>query len=114
MTKVILRKDRKFFLVVLLIISTFASGCESRELTSESYKFGKEVGSNWRDLANEFEVFSSWIEDETGEQAVIPDVEKESACRALWIAIGWPKFGLKNMAENRTDFVDGCLTIIGS
>lgn len=100
--------------LILSVITAFSTGCESRELTSEAFKFGKETGSKWRDLANEFEVFSTWIQDETGEKTEIPDVEKTSACRALWIAIGWPKFGLKNMAENRQDFVDGCLKTIGN
>jgi hypothetical protein len=98
---------------ILLIVTMFSAGCESREFTSEAFKFGEETGSKWRDLANEFEVFSTWIEEGTGENTEIPEVEKTSACRAMWIAIGWPKFGLKNMDENRTDFVDGCLSTIG-
>lgn len=109
-----LRRNWLCLSLTLAVITVFSAGCESRELTSEAFKFGKETGSKWRDLANEFEVFSTWIQDETGEKTEIPDVEKTSACRALWIAIGWPKFGLKNMAENRNDFVDGCLTTIGS
>lgn len=100
--------------ILFLVTSTLASSCGPRELTSEAYKFGKDTGAKWRDLADEFEVFSTWIQGETGEEVSIPDVEKKSACRAMWIAIGWPKFGLKDMSENRTDFIDGCLTTIGN
>ena len=108
-----LKKRKVGAISLFLAISFLVSSCGPRELTSEAYKFGKETGSKWRDLANEFEVFATWFEVETGEEVSIPDVEKKAACRAMWIAIGWQKFGLKNMSENRTDFVDGCLTTIG-
>lgn len=113
--KVDLMSKRNIGLIVLFLsISILTTSCGPRELTSEAYKFGKDTGAKWRDLADEFEVFSTWIQDETGEEVSVPDVEKKSACRAMWIAIGWPKFGLKDMSENRTDFVDGCLTTIGN
>ena len=99
---------------VLAALSLSLSACSTKSLTSEAYRFGKETGSNWRELSAEIEALSNWANEESGQSLEIPDVEKESACKAMWILIGWPKFGLKNMSENRSDFVEGCVTTIGS
>ena len=106
------QKGRIFILVSIFIL--LLSSCSTKELTSEAYRFGKETGSKWRDLTAEVEALSTWASDSTGEQVEIPEVEKESACKAMWILIGWPKFGLNDMAENRENFVEGCLTTVGS
>jgi hypothetical protein len=99
---------------MFLVLALLLSSCSTRELTSESYKFGKETGANWRELTSEIDVVSAWVGVESGETIEIPEVEKETACKAMWLIIGWPKFGLKDMAENRENFVDGCITTIGS
>lgn len=96
------------------VLSFLLASCSAKELTSEAYRFGKETGSKWRELSTEVEALSSWVSESSGESLEIPEVEKESACKAMWILIGWPKFGLKDMSENRENFVEGCLTTIGS
>ena len=101
-------------LALFVVIALLLSSCSSKEFTSESYRFGKEIGSSWRELTGEIEALSSWAGAESGESLEIPQVEKESACKAMWLIIGWPKFGLKDMAKNRGNFVDGCITTIGS
>lgn len=106
------RKSRS--LILISIFTLLLSSCSTKGLTSEAYRFGKETGSKWRELTSEVEALSTWASDSTGEEVEIPEVEKESACKAMWILIGWPKFGLKNMAENRENFVEGCVTTIGS
>ena len=109
------QKNRTFrFISLLLSCALSVSSCSTKELTSEAYRFGKETGTKWRELASEIEALSSWAGEESGESLKIPEVEKESACKAMWLIIGWPKFGLKDMAENRENFVEGCLTTIGS
>lgn len=99
---------------LFVVIALLLSSCSTKELTSESYRFGKETGTNWRELTSEIEAITSWVDAQSGESLEIPDVEKESACKAMWLIIGWPKFGLKDMAKNRENFVDGCITTIGS
>ena len=99
---------------LVIAICLTLSSCSAKQLTSEAYRFGKETGTNWRELSAEIEALSNWANEESGQSLEIPDVEKESACKAMWILIGWPKFGLKNMSENRSDFVEGCVTTIGS
>ena len=106
--------SKTFIVPIFLVLALLLSSCSTRELTSESYKFGKETGTNWRELTSEIDVISSWVGAESGETIEIPEVEKEIACKAMWLIIGWPKFGLKDMAENRENFVDGCITTIGS
>ena len=109
------QKNRTFqFISLLLSCALIVSSCSTKELTSEAYRFGKETGTKWRELTSEIEALSSWAGEESGESLEIPEVEKESACKAMWLIIGWPKFGLKDMAENRENFVEGCLTTIGS
>lgn len=109
------KKFSKSSIVCLfVVIALLLSSCSTKELTSESYRFGKETGTNWRELTSEIEEITSWVDAQSGESLEIPDVEKESACKAMWLIIGWPKFGLKDMAENRENFVDGCITTIGS
>jgi len=106
--------SKTFLVPIFLVLALLLSSCSTRELTSESYRFGKETGTNWRELTSEIEAISAWAGEATGESLEIPEVEKESACKAMWLIIGWPKFGLKDMAENRENFVDGCITTIGS
>lgn len=99
--------------IVLLIFVLLLTACDTRQLTSDAYSLGKETGTTWRELSTEIEVISSWA-TEAGETVEIPEVEKEKACQAMWLIVGWPQFGLENMAKNRTDFIDGCMTTIGS
>jgi hypothetical protein len=101
-------------ILVFLISSLLLSSCSAKELTSEAYRFGKETGEKWRDLSSEIESLSSWANEESDGSIEIPAIERESACKAMWLIIGWPEFGLKNMSENRKDFVEGCLKTIGS
>jgi len=109
------KKSSKTSMVLIFVVIAFLlSSCSTRELTSESYRFGKETGANWQELSSEVEAISSWVGEASGDSLEIPEVEKESACQAMWLIIGWPKFGLKDMAENRENFVDGCITTIGS
>ena len=111
----LVRRHRVVLSIFSLLISTLLlSSCSTKELTSEAYRFGKETGATWRDLSSEIEVISFWAEEDSGESFEIPEVEKESACRAMWLIIGWPTFGLENMSENRENFVEGCMTTVGS
>lgn len=100
-----------FSLFSLLLFST---ACNPLRMTSPAYELGKETGSSWRDLSNEIQEISSWVET-TGEDPLqITQVEKLDACRAMWLIVGWPQFGLENMSENRSDFIDGCIMTIGN
>ena len=90
------------------------TSCNPKELTSEAYALGKQSGQDWRDLTTEVEILSQWVGESSGEPVEIPKVEKLAACRAMWVLIGWPQFGLTNSVTHRKDFVDGCMTSIGS
>lgn len=109
-------REKKFYILIAISLasSIAVTSCSSRDLTSEAYRFGKETGTNWRELTAEVEALSAWASEESGQAVEIPEVEKKSACKAMWLLVGWPKFGFQNMSENRTDFVDGCLKTIGS
>jgi len=106
-----LKKGNWKFLILASVL--FLTACDTREFTSDAYSLGKETGTTWRELSTEVEVISSWA-TEAGETLDIPAVEKEKACQAMWLIVGLPQFGLENMAKNRTDFIDGCMTTIGS
>ena len=85
------QKNRTFqFISLLLSCALIVSSCSTKELTSEAYRFGKETGTKWRELASEIEALSSWAGEESGESLEIPEVEKESACKAMWLILGWP------------------------
>lgn len=99
-----------FFLVSSLLLSS----CSTRDITSESYRLGKETGSGWRELTTEIEALSEWANQSTGEKFEIPQSDKKDVCQLMWLLVGWPQFGLKNMSENRADFVDGCMVTVGS
>lgn len=102
------------FVSLFLAISFLLTSCSTRDITSESYRFGKETGSGWRELTTEIEALSEWANEGTGEKIEIPEADKKDVCQLMWLLVGWPKFGLKNMSENRTDFVDGCMETVGS
>lgn len=114
MNKIVKVKKAALPILVLLISSFLLPSCSTKELTSEAFRFGKETGAKWRDLSNEIEAISSWANEESEGSLEIPEAERESACKAMWLIIGWPKFGLENMSENRKNFVEGCLKTIGS
>ena len=107
---------RRMSVIVSLFASLLvgASACDIRTFTSDAYSLGQETGKDWRELAIEIQEISNWTTEETGEAIDIPEVEKKPACRAMWLLIGWPTFGLENSAENRKDFIEGCMTTIGS
>lgn len=105
---------KKVAILAALSSLILLTSCDPKELTSEAYALGKQSGQDWRDLISEVEVLSQWTGESSGETVEIPKVEKLAACRAMWLLIGWPQFGLSNSAENRKDFVDGCMTSIGS
>ena len=110
-----MRSKTNFIAIPILFASALVlSSCSAKQLTSEAYRFGEQTGTKWRELSAEVEALSTWASEEGGQAVEIPEVEKESACNAMWILIGWPKFGLKNMSENRADFVEGCISTIGS
>jgi len=113
MAKLIFKLKRGNWKFLILASVLFLTACDTREFTSDAYSLGKETGTTWRELSTEVEVISSWA-TEAGETVDIPAVEKEKACQAMWLIVGWPQFGLENMAKNRTDFIDGCMTTIGS
>ncbi len=100
------------FLVFSLTL--MLSACDVPGLSSDAYKLGKETGATWRDLSGEIEVISSWVEEESSELNAISETDKLQACRGMWLLVGWPTFGLEDMSDNRKDFIDGCLTSIGS
>jgi hypothetical protein len=107
------RKNGTPWKYLLAVFVFLLSACDTREFTSDAFSLGKETGTTWRELSAEIEVISSWATD-VGETVDIPKVEKEKACQGMWLLVGWPTFGLENMSENRTDFIDGCMTTIGS
>ncbi len=104
----------KLKFIAAISILFLLTSCDPKELTSEAYALGKQSGEDWRNLVSEVEVLSQWAGESSGETIEIPNVEKKSACRAMWILIGWPQFGLDNSAQNRKEFVEGCMTTIGS
>lgn len=105
---------RNFTAILGLLLIFAITSCDARTFTSDAYALGQETGRDWRELTAEIQEISSWATEETGEVVEIPEVEKKPACRAMWILVGWPQFGLENSAANRKDFIDGCLTTIGS
>lgn len=105
---------RKLATILGLLLIFAITSCDTRTFTSDAYALGQETGRDWRELTAEIQEISSWATEETGAVVEIPEVEKKPACRAMWIIIGWPQFGLENSEANRKDFIEGCLTTIGS
>lgn len=99
---------------LLLPLTLMLSACDVQGLSSDAYILGKETGATWRDLSDEIEVISSWVDEESGDLNAISETDKLQACRGMWLLVGWPTFGLEDMSDNRQDFIDGCLTSIGS
>ena len=102
-------------LKIILLLALFTStACDPLKVTSQAYQLGRETGAGWRDLSKEINEISSWA-TEPGESPIkITEVDKLGACRAMWLLVGWPQFGLEKMSKNRTDFIDGCMTTIGN
>lgn len=99
--------------LAMLGVLIFNSACDARQISSEAYQLGMKSGADWRELATEVQVLSVWAEEELGENLSIPETEKRTACRAMWLIIGWPTFGLQDSSGNRSDFIDGCMSTVG-
>ena len=100
-----------FTVTVLLAVSTL-SGCSVIGGKSEAYKLGVETGQGYSSLKDTADLIDSYIPDETDpETSVDLNISEEDLkkyCSGLWIITGITN-GIKNSAENKADYVAGCL-----
>jgi len=99
--------------IFTFLLITTLTACNSTKNSSPAFEFGEATGKKWRELSDEVNVISEWVSQNTSASDEIPEVDKLSACRAMWIIVGLPQFGLKDMAKNREDFIEGCSTTVG-
>jgi len=52
---------------LILPLTLMLSACDVQGLSSDAYILGKETGATWRDLSDEIEVISSWVDEESGD-----------------------------------------------
>lgn len=100
-----------FTVTVLLAVSTL-SGCSVIGGKSEAYKLGVETGQGYSSLKDTADLIDSYIPDETdpetSEDLNISEEYLKKYCSGLWIITGITN-GIKNSAENKADYVAGCL-----
>jgi hypothetical protein len=100
-----------FTVIVLVAVSTL-SGCSVIGGKSEAYKLGVETGQGYSSLKDTADLIDSYIPDETDpESSVDLNISEEDLkkyCSGLWIITGITN-GIKNSAENKADYVAGCL-----
>jgi hypothetical protein len=100
-----------FTVTVLMAVSTL-SGCSVIGGKSEAYKLGVETGQGYSSLKDTADLVDSYIPDEGDpETSVDLNISKDDLkkyCSGLWIITGITN-GIKNSAENKADYVAGCL-----
>ncbi len=98
-------------LFVLVTISTL-TGCSVIGGKSEAYKLGVETGQGYSSLKDTADLIDSYVPEEADPDSSLDlnvtaeDIEKY--CSGLWIITGITN-GIKNSAENKADYVAGCL-----
>ena len=96
---------------VLIAVSTL-SGCSVIGGKSEAYKLGVETGQGYSSLKDTADLVDSYIPDEgdpeTSVDLNISEEDLKKYCSGLWIITGITN-GIKNSAENKADYVAGCL-----
>ena len=98
-------------LIALVAISTL-TGCSVIGGKSEAYKLGVETGQGYSSLKDTADLIDSFVPDEADPDSSLElnvtaeDIEKY--CSGLWIITGITN-GIKNSAENKADYVAGCL-----
>ena len=96
---------------VLIAVSTL-SGCSVIGGKSEAYKLGVETGQGYSSLKDSADLVDSYIPDEgdpeTSVDLNISEEDLKKYCSGLWIITGITN-GIKNSAENKADYVAGCL-----
>ena len=79
---------------------------------SEAYKLGVETGQGYSSLKDTADLIDSYVPDESDpETSVDLNISEEDLkkyCSGLWIITGITN-GIKNSAENKSDYVAGCL-----
>ena len=100
-----------FTVTVLVAVSTL-SGCSVIGGKSEAYKLGVETGQGYSSLKDTADLVDSYIPDEgdpeTSVDLNISEEDLKKYCAGLWIITGITN-GIKNSADNKADYVAGCL-----
>jgi hypothetical protein len=97
-------------MIGLLVVSL--SSCSVIGGKSEAYTLGVETGKQYLSLKDTADLVDSYVPKEVDpENALELNVSAEDLkeyCSGLWIVTGITN-GIKNSAENKADYVAGCL-----
>lgn len=109
--------NRKLTLAVLILIASLSvTSCSVIGGKSEAYKLGVETGQGYTSLKDTADLIDSYIPDEgdpeTSVDLNISEEDLKTYCSGLWIITGITN-GIKNSAENKEDYVAGCLNGAG-
>jgi len=98
--------------VIALIAASTLSGCSVIGGKSEAYKLGVETGQGYSSLKDTADLIDSYVPDEAGTETSLDlstsEEDLKKYCSGLWIITGITN-GIKNSAENKADYVAGCL-----
>ena len=100
-----------FTVAMFLAVSTL-SGCSVIGGKSEAYKLGVETGQGYSSLKDTADLIGSYVPEETDPESSldlnISEEDLKKYCSGLWIITGITN-GIKNSAENKADYIAGCL-----
>jgi hypothetical protein len=111
-----MQKIKIAFTVTVLVAVSTLSGCSVIGGKSEAYKLGVETGQGYSSLKDTADLIDSYIPDETDPETSvdlnISEEDLKTYCSGLWIITGITN-GIKNSAENKADYIAGCLNGAG-
>jgi len=100
------------YATLILVAAVTLSSCSVIGGKSEAYKLGVETGKQYLSLKDASELVDSYVPEEADPElslelnASAEDLKKY--CSGLWIITGITN-GIKNSADNKADYVAGCL-----
>ena len=105
-------KSKLIFGAVCLTAAMTLSSCSVIGGKSEAYKLGVETGEGYLSLRDTADLIDSYIPEETDPGSSLDlnasEEDLKNYCSGLWIITGITN-GIRNSAENKADYVAGCL-----
>jgi hypothetical protein len=109
------RKRLTVFACGLLLLTLTSSGCSTiKKATSEAYNIGYKTGQDFANLGDVGTLINSYLPDDSDTQlGDFSEEEVAAYCDSIWIISGLTA-GIMNSAENKSDFVSGCVDGLNS
>ena len=94
----------------LLIITLSGTGCSTiKKATSEAYSIGYKTGQEFANLGDVGTLINSYLPDDSDTKlGDFIDEDVAAYCDSVWIISGLTA-GIINSADNKSDFVSGCV-----